>query len=195
MLDNVTKVIHAPRIGAITAKLLQQSSSLKCIKLADKSFRGKFILWGNPEDKDFSDAVYAATGLKLPRQSGEVTDAGPYRAIWANPKRWYLICEQENETALSEALAASGQVHMSVTDGQCCFHLQGNHAVDLLKKGCSLNFSEAHFAPDQCLQTRLAITKAFLHRRSTNSFDIYVERSYSEYIWGWLLDAAKEFNN
>ncbi|MBU2965787.1 sarcosine oxidase subunit gamma family protein [Amphritea sp. 2_MG-2023] len=195
MLNIASKSMQAQRIGPIPTRLLQQSSNLKTLKLSDQSFRGKFILWGNPEDSHFTDAVFAATGLTLPRQSGEVTQAGAFRAIWANPQRWYLICEEQDEATLANKLAQSGQVYMSVTDGQCCFHLQGQASVDLLKKGCSLNFSETTFPAGQCLQTRLAITKVFLHRHSVDSFDIYVERSYSEYIWSWLLDAAKEYNH
>lgn len=195
MLDAITKPNKVPRTDAITTRLLQQSTNLKQVKLTDVSFRGKFILWGNPEDSNFTQSVQTATGLSLPRQCGEVSENGPYRAIWANPKRWYLICEEQNETELAERLADSGQIHMSVTDGQCCFHLKGPSAVDLLKKGCSLNFSDTHFATGQCLQTRLAITKVFLHRKGADSFDIYVERSYSEYIWSWLLDAAKEYSS
>lgn len=194
MLDIVNKSNQAPRISAITTRLLQQSSNLKQVKLTDESFRGKFILWGNPEDSNFTQSISEATGLTLPRQCGEVSEAGPYRAIWANPQRWYLICEEKDESSLAEQLKGSGQVHMSVTDGQCCFHLKGVSAVDLLKKGCSLNFNETKFTTGQCLQTRLAITKVFLHRHSSQSFDIYVERSYSEYIWKWLLDAAKEYS-
>lgn len=194
MLDIVTKSNQAPRISAITTKLLQQSANLKQVKLTDESFRGKFILWGNPEDSNFTQTIFTATGLTLPGQCGEVSEAGPYLAIWANPKRWYLICEEKDESSLAKQLADSGQVHMSVTDGQCCFHLNGPSAVDLLKKGCSLNFSDKHFVTGQCLQTRQAITKVFLHRKGTDSFDIYVERSYSEYIWSWLLDAAKEYS-
>jgi sarcosine oxidase subunit gamma len=185
--------IQAQRISAIPTSLLQQANNLTKVKLSDKSLRGKFILWGNPENVAFTEAILTTTGLTLPLQNGEVTEAGAYRAIWANPNRWYLICEQQDEVALAKQLALSNQVHMSVTDGQCCFHLQGQQSLDVLKKGCSLNFGLETFPLGQCLQTRLAITKVFLHRHDINSFDIYVERSYSEYIWRWLLDAAKEY--
>lgn len=185
----------ASRVSAISSALSQQAPGLRQVSLKDLSYRGKYILWGDLNNSAFTAAILEHTGLKLPRQSGDVFENTTYRAIWANPKRWYLICEQDDEEALAKALADSGQVHMSVTDGQACFQLEGEASIDLLKKGCSLNFNLEHFPPGQCLQTRLAITKVFIHRHNASQFDIYVERSYAEYIWSWLVDAAREFKN
>jgi len=190
MLNN-TNVTHASRVNVISDSLLERSRRDSTLQLTDNSFQGKFILWGDVDSDQFVDSVFKNTGLTLPTSCGEVTQAGPYKAIWANPKRWYLICEEQEESKLAAALLKSGQVHMSVTDGQCCFRVEGKEAVNVLKKGCSLNFNETVFASGQCLQTRLAITKVFLHRLNAESFNIYVERSYSEYIWCWLLDASK----
>ncbi|MEH6812877.1 MAG: sarcosine oxidase subunit gamma family protein [Motiliproteus sp.] len=195
MLDGAMTMPNAKRSSVITAKQARQAASLQQIVLADLSFRGKYILWGNAADNAFNESVSGSLGLDLPTRSGGVTEAGAFSAIWANPKRWYLICEQADEPKLAEALANSGQVHMSVTDGQCCFRITGEATIDVLKKGCSMNFNEDSFAAGQCQQTRLAITKVFLHRSSASSFDIYVERSYGEFIWDWLVDAAQEFQN
>ncbi|EPB7045434.1 TPA: sarcosine oxidase subunit gamma [Pseudomonas aeruginosa] len=183
------------RSSVLSAAQVLQANSLRPVKLTDLSFRGKFVLWGKgAQGADaFNEAIRKHLGLDLPQRCGDVTEAGAFLAIWANPNRWYVVSEQSDEPKLAAALASSGQVNMSVTDGQCCFNLEGAFAVDLLKKGCSLNFSETTFSSGQCLQTRLAITKVFLHRRSSTSFDIYVERSYGEFIWNWLVDAAQEF--
>lgn len=181
------------RSSVIAASYAAMAKGLSHIKLADLSFRGKFILWGNPSDASFLAVVKKELNLELPLISGGVSEAGPYKAIWANPKRWYVICEEADERALADALKQTNCVHMSVSDGQACFRIEGVAAIDVLKKGCSLDFSEQNFTAGQCLQTRLAITKAFMHRLGSNTFDIYVERSYAEFVWKWLVDAAQEY--
>ena len=193
MLNTQSTPMPILRTSAINNQLLLKAEQLKQVSLVDQSFKGKFILWGDIKNSDFNQQILDATGLTLPLKSGDVSQSGDYLAIWANPKRWYLICTEQHESELAKKLIDSGQVHMSVTDGQCCFHLNGLRSIDLLKKGCSLNFDEAIFPSGKCLQTRLAITKVFLHRHALDSFDIYVERSYGEYIWRWLLDAAQEY--
>lgn len=195
MPDGSESLMKIKRSGALTNPLLLQASTLRSVRLSDLSFRGKYVLWGKGAAgaSEFAELVRKHLGLEVPQKSGDVTENGTFRAIWANPNRWYVISEQADEPMLAEALSASGLVNMSVTDGQCCFSLEGDHAVDVLKKGCSLNFSSVAFAAGQCLQTRLAITKVFLHRRGHTSFDIYVERSYAEFIWSWLIDAAREY--
>src|SRR5271163_543348 len=71
--------------------------------------------------------------------------------------------------------------------------ITGLQARDVLAKGISLDLHPAVFQVGRGAQTGLHHTGVFLERVGDDSYEIYVQCSYAESIWEWLIDAALPF--
>ena len=77
--------------------------------------------------------------------------------------------------------------------------MAGPRARDLLAKGCPLDLHPGAFAPGRCAQGHVAKAQATLHMTAGDEdeggpvFDLYVLRSFAEYLWRWLEDAGREY--
>ena len=80
-----------------------------------------------------------------------------------------------------------------VSDAYAIVRLAGPAARDVLAKGCSLDIHDSVFPPGKVARSLLAQAEAILHRTAAETFDIYVPRSYADYLWRWLEDAGREY--
>ena len=178
------------------------------VRLGERAFQGQINLRGDPGNKDFVDAAASVLGARLPTKpntsagSDDLSD-GP-RALWLAPGEWLVISAAATESgiigSLAEATAGCGGSVTDVSDARTVICLSGRHARDVLMKGCPLDLHPAVFAPGQCAQSLLARASMILYRRADEavaggaSFDIHVARSFAEYLWTWLEDAAVEYD-
>ncbi len=170
------------------------------VALSERPHRGQIDLRGR--GRAFGEAVKGVLGFALP---GRVNTAagnrdlakGP-RALWLGPDEWLVVTAPGGEAALAGALAkAVAETPAAVTDvgeGRTVIGLSGAEARPVLMKGCSLDLHPRAFAAGRCAQTRLAKASVILHQTSdAPAYDIYVHRSFAEYLWAWLTDAAREY--
>jgi sarcosine oxidase subunit gamma len=81
-----------------------------------------------------------------------------------------------------------------VSSGQTVIAIDGEYARDLLAKGCTLDLHPRVFGPGACAQTLLAKAPVLIcQRRDATRFELIVRRSFADYLWRWLEEAAKEF--
>lgn len=156
---------------------------------------GRIILRGDPGDEEFTDAVRQALDIDLPLAANTSSETAPLSALWLGPDEWLLICATGSEAAVIEALRAalSGRhaAIVDVSDARCAFRLAGVAARDILARGCALDLHPREFALGDVAQTRLAMAEVIIHRSAGDAFDIYVARSFADYLWRWLADAIE----
>jgi sarcosine oxidase subunit gamma len=85
-----------------------------------------------------------------------------------------------------------------LTDGRAAFRVAGPSARDVLAKGCPLDLHARAFPPGRCAQSLLAKASVLIHLalddpQAGPSFDLYVARSFSHYLFSWLEDAGMEY--
>ena len=121
-------------------------------------------------------------------------EAGDQAAVfWTQPDEWLVVAAPTEAAGLTAALDGAGLVFTEVSDGGAAFHLSGTRALDLLRKGTSINLHPRAFLPGHAAQTKLAQASVLLHRPGeAAAYDIFCERSFAEYLWLWLEDAARE---
>ena len=136
------------------------------------------ILRGPPPDR-----------LELPAAPNTVAGEAT-RALWLGPDEWLLVGAVD-----VAALERDGAMVVDVGHARAVITVAGEYAVDVLAKGCPLDFDLAAFPVGACAQSRLARTSALLHRRGEARFDLYVGRSFAVYTWQWLADAAAELGH
>jgi sarcosine oxidase, subunit gamma len=171
-------------------------------RLGERQGLGKLDLRGNPQDRAFMTAVGRVLDLLLP--SEPCTSAGKEQiaALWLSPDQWLVTCPASEVARLTSSLReALADVHSAVTevsDARVALRLAGPSARDVLAKGCTLDLHPRAFPVGSCAQSLLAKASALIHLLADDgergpSFDVYVARSFADYVWMWLEDAGREY--
>jgi len=176
------------------------------VRMAERPFPGIVNLRGPASKKAFRDAFKAAAGYQLPLEAGTTEGDKTTTAYWLGPDEWWILDGSGDPDAgrrlaesLREALAGQAAAVTEIGDSRACIRLSGPRARATLQKGCPLDLHPRAFAAGRCAQSRLAKTTAVLHLVAADSasggpvFDVYVLRSFAEYTWLWLEDAAREY--
>lgn len=169
------------------------------VTLCERRYRSQLLLRGDAADTGFVTAVAQVLGVGLPLEPNTSAGTDGCNALWLGPDEWLLVLPDGHETEMQSALTAAlkGRHHAvtDVSDGRAVIGLAGPRARDVLMKGCSLDLHPRAFAPGQCAQTRLARCQVLLHQvDAAPAYDVYAQRSFADYVWRWLEDAASEYH-
>ena len=164
----------------------------------ERPFLGHINLRGSAQNPRFVGAVSDVLGDGLPIVANTVTDVQGVTMYWLGPDEWLIVTPGERRAAIENGLrSALKGLWIAVTDvsgGQTVVVVHGDQVRQLLAKGCPLDLHPRAFDIGQCAQTHLAkapILIRHLDRRS--HFEIIVRRSFADYFWLWLEDAAAEY--
>ena len=168
------------------------------VTLCERAFRGQFVLRGDAADQMFTAAVEQAVGASLPTVPNTANRNGERAILWLGPDEWLLVVpegsKEDTLSALTRELVGRHHAVTDTSDGRAIIGLAGARARDVLMKGCSLDLHQRKFTAGQCAQTRLARCQMLLHQiKADPVYDIYVQRSFADYVWRWLEDAAAEY--
>ena len=167
------------------------------VALAEKPFRAIVNLRGNPEDAAVLAAVEGALGLALPLAPNTTATQGKTTAFWLGPDEWWIVTAEPAADHAARLRTTLAGLHAAVTEvgeSRSCIEVSGPRARDLLAKACPLDLHPRVFAPGACAQSQLAKTSGLLHQTSEEpAYDLYVLRSFAEYLWHWLEDAGQEY--
>jgi len=120
--------------------------------------------------------------------------------IWQAFDEWLLLTPDGTQDALlkrlREALAGHHAALTDVSDLRAGFEITGPRSRDLLAKGCAIDLHPRVFTTGDCAQTALARVRVTLRQLDdTPAYQVLVERSYAQFLWDWLTDAALEFGS
>ncbi len=167
---------------------------------AERALLGHVNLRGDFQDERFAAAIEAAIGIGLPIARNTVVDGRGNTIYWLGPDEWLIVTSRDREAtitrALRKSLDGSFAAVTEVSEGQTVIVLHGRAARHVLAKGCPLDLHPRAFAPGQCAQSHLA--KATILVRQVDAeptFEIVVRRSFADYLWLWLQDAAAEYGH
>ena len=179
------------------------------VRLTEKVLPAAVNLRGDPADEAFLAAVHQALGVALPLEPNRVESSERIAVLWLGPNEWLAVSHDSEPTAesrLAERLReALGAFHAAVTEvgeSLACIHIAGPRAADVIAKGCPLDLHPGVFAAGHCAQSHIAKAAVTLHNVSDAGgsgaaagpgYDLYTRRSFSDYLWRWLSDAAREY--
>jgi sarcosine oxidase subunit gamma len=147
-------------------------------------------------------AVGRALDLLLPSEPCTSAAREQIGALWLGPDQWLVTCPARDVPGLIDSLReALAGVHAAITDisdGRVAFRLAGPSARAVLAKGCPVDLHPRAFPPGRCAQSLLAKASVLIHLVADGpepgpSFEIYVARSFAQYLWTWLEDAGREY--
>ena len=168
------------------------------VRLMERPFLGHVNLRGDHAEPAFLEAVASVLGLGLPLEPNTVSEGDPNLALWLGPDEWLVLTPPGRQTEAVEALStALGETFHAVNDvsgGQTVITISGEHARDVLAKGCTLDLHPRAFGPGRCAQTLVAKASVVIRQLDESpSFDLVVHRSFADYLAQWLEDAAQEY--
>ena len=168
------------------------------ITLSESAHRAIINIRGDAGDGAFTSAVRKATGVDLPLAANAVSAAGDVRILWLGHNEWWVVGTDARRQGLIDGLrhAFQGQ-HTNVTDvseSRTVITMSGPAARDVLARGMSNDLHPRAFGPGQCLQSSLSRTNVLLHQPdNTPTYEIYVLKSFADYLWRWIGLIAEEF--
>lgn len=189
---------ESPLVERVTPERKAASPADAGLVLRERPFLGCVNLRGNPDDTNFTDAVEGVLGVALPREPNTVVDHGDTTVFWLAPTEWFIRTGVDGErdliTRLGQALGGQHVATNDVTGNFTTVELSGPHVRDVLEKGCTLDLHPRVFTPGRCAQTLLSHA-GILIRPSTDgqAFELVVRRSFADYTFIWLEDAAAEY--
>ena len=164
------------------------------VALSERPFPGLVNLRG--KHKSASAAVELTFGFALPAAPNTTAAKGKTSAFWLGPDEWWLLAEDGTKLAakLRDAVDGKGCAVTEVGESRTVIRATGPRARDLLAKGCPLDLHPSLFAKGACAQTVMAKAGVLIHAVDDGpTYDLYVLRSFAEYLWRWLEDAGQEY--
>ena len=171
--------------------------SPKCgVVIQEQALRGHLNLRGDPDDEMFRSGAAEALGLELPFVPGTCINSPQVSVYWLGPNEWLIIVpgggEEEVQRRLRQILSGRFSI-VDVSGGQTLVKLSGPDVGNVLKKSSGYDFHPNCFAPGRCVQTTFAKATAVVSKNPDNSIELIIRRSFADYLFGWIVDAAREY--
>lgn len=165
---------------------------------AERPFLGHINVRGDAGDPRFIASVASVIGTVVPISPNTVSRGHDNVVYWLGPNEWLIVTTGEREAAIArdlrQALANCFAAVTEVSGGQTVISLSGDSVRDMLAKGCPLDLHARVFGIDRCAQSHLAKAPILIRQvDAAPSFEIIVRRSFADYLWLWIEDAAAEY--
>jgi sarcosine oxidase subunit gamma len=180
----------------VTAEAESQSHAEARVVFREQAHMGHLNLRGNPEDEMFRRGVAEVLGVELPVEPGSYTSSDESRLYWLGPNEWLAIVAGGTEAEVEARLRQTLSGHFSVVDvsgGQTLVNLSGEALALVLKKSSVYDFHSSQFDQGRCVQTTFAKASALVSKSADDSFDLVIRRSFSDYLFRWIVDAGSEY--
>jgi len=169
------------------------------VVLSERPFLGYINLRGRPQDADFLRATEKTLGSALPVEPNTTAGNEDVGVLWLGPDEWLIVTPPNAQEALNEALERSLQdcfaSVVDVSSANTTIAVSGLRAQELLAKGTSLDLHPRAFPVGRCAQTHFAHAGALICLWDPEpSFELMVRRSFADYLWQWLLAAARDMS-
>ena len=137
-------------------------------------------------------AAKKVLGFALPAKPKSSATKGGVHCLWIGPDEWLVI--DADGSGLPEKFAKEGNTKLSAVDishRNTAILLEGAKALDVLNSGCPQDLSSTAFPVGACSRTILGKSEIVLYRTGEHAFRVECWRSFSDYVWSFLADAAK----
>ncbi len=154
---------------------------------------GHLILRASETNKSVDKAIKKVTNLELPRQALAYASNDSFSINWIAPDEWLILTEDKSEWDVEAKLREAMDGHFAlanVTGGQTVLELSGERAETILKKSSTYDVHISNFPIGKVVTTVFAKSQVVLKRTGEDSFQLIVRRSFSDYIWQWIVDAG-----
>jgi sarcosine oxidase subunit gamma len=187
---------ESPLFHAGFESLVGKGRASPGVLLREKKLQGHLTLRGDAHDPAFAAGVHKALGMELPTALTLVT-SGERSLQWMGPDEWLLIIpggeEFATEQQLREDLAGLHISVVNVSGGQSILELTGPKVRQVLMKSTSYDVHPDNFPVGIAVGTVFAKSQLVIRHTGEDTWELLIRRSFADYWWMWLQDAAAEY--
>ena len=174
------------------------------ISIEELPFVNKINLRGNTTDRIFMSNTGSVLDILIPTEPNTKIENKNLQVIWLSPNEWLLnFIYNENFTRIFENLSNKlNPENTSITDiseSKTIIRVEGIHTTELLRKFLILDIDSAlnsNLKVAQTIFVKIPILIVRNHKdQETQSFDIHLNRSHTNYLKDLLLDGCNQFIN
>lgn len=139
--------------------------------------------------------VRSALAVELPGRTDAPARAGALCVFKVGPERFWLVGPEDARIgpSLRDAVPPAMGSLTLLSHSRTRLFIDGPSAREVLSTGIALDLHADVFRCDACALTGLQDTPVLLHRTGLHRYELYVLRTYAQWIWDWLTDAALPF--
>lgn len=133
-----------------------------------------------------------ALGVMLPKMPKTSVSRDGRTALWLGPDEWLVIDDAGGD--LLAACAGVKQLHsaVGVSHRNVGISVSGPAAAACINAGCPQDLSLAAFPVGACSRTILGKVEIVLLRTAEDAFRVECWRSFSDYVFAFLSEAATD---
>lgn len=136
-------------------------------------------------------ALGGRLGLALPTRPKTSASTGERRALWLGPDEWLVIDGDGRDPMLDLADVPVLHSAVDVSHRNTAVLVSGAKAADVINAGCPQDLSLQAFPVGACSRTVLGKIEIVLLRTGEDAFRVECWRSFAEYAFSYLADAAR----
>ena len=174
------------------------------ISIEELPFVNKINLRGNTTDRVFMSNTGSVLDILIPTEPNTKIENKNLQVIWLSPNEWLLnFIYNENFTRIFENLSNKlNPENTSITDiseSKTIIRVEGINTTELLRKFLILDIDSILNSNSKVAQTIFVKVPILIVRnhnaQETQSFDIHLNRSPTNYLKDLLLDGCNQFIN
>ena len=168
------------------------------LTITEQMFNGYFNLRIPPDETNIRQGFRDEFQLQLPETANTFTSSDQATCAWLGPDEWLLIVEEPDtdriERTLNDLFRGKFATWTEQSSGLTALRFIGSNTIALLNRGIVFDLHPRNFKPGDCVQTVLARVGVTVLNRSDEQteFDVFVRRSFADYLWQWLVAASNE---
>lgn len=138
------------------------------------------------------DALGKVLGLALPTRPKTSASVGARAALWLGPDEWLVIDTDERDMVLACAGVAAFHSAVDVSHRNVGIVVSGAGAEATLAAGCPQDLSLDVFPVGAASRTVLGKIEVVIWRTAETEFRVECWRSFSDYAFTFLSEAARD---
>jgi sarcosine oxidase subunit gamma len=132
-----------------------------------------------------------ALGVTLPQKSKSSASKGGRTALWLGPDEWLVVDETGGDILGDCAKAKALHSAVGISHRNVAIAVTGAKAAAIINSGCPQDLSLEAFPVGACSRTVLGKSEIVLYRTATEAFRVECWRSFSDYVFTHLSEAAR----
>ena len=137
-------------------------------------------------------ALSKAIGVTLPEKPKSSAVKSGRTVLWLGPDEWLVIDEAGGDPIGDCASVKGLHSAVDVSHRNVGIAVIGPNAADTINAGCPQDLSLAAFPVGAASRTVLGKVEMVLLRTGEDAFRLECWRSFSDYVWGFLSEAARD---
>lgn len=133
-----------------------------------------------------------ALGVQLPTKPKTSASKNGRTVLWLGPDEWLVIDEAGSDPLFDCISVEALHSAVGVSHRNIAISVSGPNAEATLSAGCPQNLSLSVFPVGACSRTILGKAEVAILRTGENEFRVECWRSFGDYVFGFLADAAKD---